>query len=140
MTTTDDERRRVAAALRRYVKTYACPTWRILCGIVLGGDNLNTVRMIQTLDRLADLIDPDTTTDTTKTGPDTTEALNSHPDLGTEEVPTSRVPECDREAVLSVAESMDSYAWLMVQLGVDTVPDVILGYVRRIREACGEVA
>ena len=58
MTPTDEERRRVAEALRRYVKTYACPTWRVLCGIVLGGDKLNTVRMIQTLDRLADLIEP----------------------------------------------------------------------------------
>ena len=56
---TDDERREVAERLRRYVRTYACPTWRALCGIVLGGDNLNTARMIQTLDRLADLIEPE---------------------------------------------------------------------------------
>lgn len=53
-----EERRRVAAELRRYVKPYRRPEWRILCGIVLGGNGLNTARMIQTIDRLADLIEP----------------------------------------------------------------------------------
>lgn len=59
-----------------------------------------------------------------------------HPELAT----AHTVRAVDREAMLNVAESMDSYAGLMVELGVDTVPDVLLGYVRRIREACGEVS
>lgn len=116
---TDDERREVAERLRRYVKTYACPTWRVLCGVVLGGDNLNTVRMIQTLDRLADLIDPDTTTDTTKS-----------PDVTTK---------CDREALLALAEEMQGYA--DVAASGDGYPYVNAGnlwtYADRIREACG---
>ena len=122
---TDDERRRVAAALRRYVKTYACPTWRVLCGIVLGGDKLNTVRMIQTLDRLADLIEP---------APKCSEAT----------------PKCDREALLDMEDEMFESATglaLISELEEDadlkdlqtTMAKVLFGYARRVREACGVV-
>ena len=85
----DDERRRVAERLRRYVKTYTCPTWRVLCGIVLGGDNLNTVRMIQTLDRLADLIEPN----------ESGQNRDRNQDSVQKESPIVQIEhECDREA------------------------------------------
>lgn len=60
MMATDDERRRVAAALRGYVRRYEAPTWKALCNIVLGREEgARDLRKIHTLDRLADLIDPD---------------------------------------------------------------------------------
>lgn len=56
---TDDERRRVAAALRGYVRRYEAPTWKALCNIVLGREEgAGDLRKIHTLDRLADLIEP----------------------------------------------------------------------------------
>ena len=56
---TDDERRRVAAALRGYVRRYKAPTWKALCNIVLGREEgAGDLRKIHTLDRLADLIEP----------------------------------------------------------------------------------
>lgn len=41
----------------------------------------------------------------------------------------------DRDALLETAESIESYAELMIQCGVKTVPDVLFDYARRIREA-----
>ena len=127
---TDDERRRVAEALREYASfdcecedkeefSVDCADWGERVLNLLGcGDTESACYA-----RLADLIEPE-----------------SGQNRDSVQIRVQKGPECDREAVLNVAESMDSYAWLMVQLGVDTVPDVILGYVRRIREACGEVA
>ena len=116
---TDDERRRVAAALRRYVKTYACPTWRVLCGIVLGGDKLNTVRMIQTLDRLADLIDPGPAK--APTGSDTA-PTSSHSNYGTQEVPTSQVPKYDATATCDMSQDCrDTVACDPTGRGVDSI-------------------
>lgn len=126
---TDDERRRVAAALRK-VRVFTLEGrqedgsaigWQValmsdLSKVVGVDDDIG----FDTFARLANLVDPDC-------------------DEGRYEGLHTARP-VDREAVLDVAESMDSYAWLMVQLGVDTVPEVLLGFVRRIREACGEAS
>ena len=122
MTPTDDERRDVAERLRELGKLAYSPdnTYELMAD-ALGVDDFEGTDEL--FARLADLIEPE-----------------SGQNRDSVQIRVQKGPECDREAVLNVAESMDSYAWLMVQLGVDTVPDVILGYVRRIREACGEVA
>ena len=122
MTPTDDERREVAERLRELGKLAYSPdnTYELMAD-ALGVDDFEGTDEL--FARLADLIEPE-----------------SGQNRDSVQIRVQKGPECDREAVLNVAESMDSYAWLMVQLGVDTVPDVILGFVRRIREACGEVA
>lgn len=54
------ERRRVAANLRQYLKKYETPDWRAFCNIILGEGRLDNLRKAQTFDRLADLIDCET--------------------------------------------------------------------------------
>lgn len=49
-------------------------------------------------------------------------------------------PMPDVDALLETAESIESYAELMIQCGVKTVPDVLFDYARRIREALGVTA
>ena len=65
--------------------------------------------------RLADLIDPDTTTDTTNS-----------PDLTTK---------CDRDALLALADELEGEGLA----GWASGPINVGEYARRIREACGEV-
>lgn len=106
---TDDERRRVAAALR----AESGPSLTKLMWLLgVGGERL--------FSRLADHIDPDTTSDTTKRDPDTTK--------------------CDSEALLALTgELTESY----VASGADG-DELVMSrgavalVVRRIREACGE--
>ena len=115
---TDDERRRVAAELRgMHDYETPIPIIRTCLGLRPGMlmDNETRRRMS---DRLADLIYPDTTTNTTKS-----------PDITTK---------CDREALLALAEEMavvtcDNRGELSISLGD------VHGLARRIREACGEV-
>lgn len=74
------------------------------------------------LTRIANLIDPDMTTDTTKTPADTTK--------------------CDRDALLALAdEMMDASIGISSAEGIRPLEAAYLvqGYARRIREACGEV-
>ena len=103
---TDDERRRVAERLR----AESGPSLIVLMSVLgVGGKDV--------FPRLADLIDPDTTTDTTKS-----------PDVTTK---------CDREALLALAEEMGLFA--------RTVPYPSAGkrvatFARRIRECCGAVS
>lgn len=111
---TDDERRRVAAALREYASfdcedegeeecLVDCADWgeRVLnllgCGDTEG----------ECYAALADLIEPDTTSDMTKTSEDMTK--------------------CDREALLALADEMDAEKNFVI----------VGGYARRIREALG---
>ena len=105
---TDDERRRVAERLREANG----PSLMVLMDVLgVGGAHLFA--------RLADLIDPDTTTDTTKS-----------PDVTTK---------CDREALLALAGEMQGYA--DGAASADGYPYVNAGelwsYADRIREACG---
>ena len=73
--------------------------------------------------RIADLIDPDTTTDTTKSSDVTTK--------------------CDRDALLALADEM-----MDVSIGISSADGIrplgaayiVQGYARKIREACGVVA
>ena len=106
---TDDERRRVAAELRG-MHDYETPTpiIRTCLGLRPGMlmDNETRRRMS---DRLADLIYPDTTTNTTKS-----------PDITTK---------CDREALLELADDLETYSLTISGIAVAD----------RIREACGEV-
>ena len=103
MAVTDDERRRVAAALR----AESGPSLTKLMWLLgVGGEHL--------FSRLADFIDPDATSDTTKREPDTTK--------------------CDREALLALADGLcDGYPYGLSHGGLEQLA-------RRIREACGEVA
>ena len=111
---TDDERRRVAAALREYASfdcedegeeecLVDCADWgeRVLnllgCGDTEG----------ECYAALADLIEPDTTSDMTK--------------------PSEDMTKCDREALLALADEMDAEKNFVI----------VGGYARRIREALG---
>ena len=67
--------------------------------------------------RLADLIDPDTTTDTTKTPGATTK--------------------CDREALLALADRLDGAEGVLGRCPI--MPRQLSIIASRIREACGEV-
>lgn len=53
----DEERKRVAANFRQYLKKYETPDWRAFCNIILGSGRLDNLRKAQAFDRLADLID-----------------------------------------------------------------------------------
>lgn len=130
---TDNERRRVAAALRK-TRVFTLEG-RQEDGSVVGwqvalmSDLSKTVGIddsigFDTFARLADLVDPDL-------------PPNLHLNLRTREEPTSVVPKFDREALLALASDMDLYA--------RTVPYPSCGrsvaaYADRIREACGETA
>ena len=126
---TDDERRRVAAALREYASfdceceddedcLVDCADWgeRVINLLDCGDTECECYAA------LADLIDPDTTSDTAKREPDTTK--------------------CDREALLALTGELDrSLSWcepdehgfVLVSVGR------LRGVARRIRELCGEV-
>lgn len=58
----DEERKRVAANFRQYLKKYETPDWRAFCNIILGSGRLDNLRKAQAFDRLADLIDRPTCT------------------------------------------------------------------------------
>lgn len=76
---TDDERRRVAAELRGYVRRYAVPTWKALCNIVLGREEgTSGLRKVHLLDRLAELIEPQPITGDTSDGYHTFNELYDH--------------------------------------------------------------
>ena len=155
---TDDERRRVAEALRgMHDYETAIPIVRTCLGLRRGEIMDPEVRRRMS-DRIADLIDPDTTSDTTKTAEDTTKtaedttkAPNSRPNCGTRKASASQVPKCDREALLALARWLDARA-------TDLLKTNSIDHSRRrtsarrehamdlmtacglIREACGEVA
>ena len=116
---TDNERREVARRLRAYGKEFVDATWRELCNVVLYDEDRypSTVRKLRLIDRLADLIDPDTTMDTTKTPTDTTKR--------------------DRGALLELADEMDKWALTCDHYDRQVSPLDVTKYARRIREALG---
>lgn len=109
---TDDERREVAQSLERYAHDQ------------LQGGLLNTLKLATGIDgtwrdvllRLADLIEPDTTTDTTKNAQDTTK--------------------CDRDALLALADDLGN----MSEELPPAFRDMGTSIAHRIREALGEGA
>ena len=60
------------------------------------------------------------------------------PDCGTQETASSRVPECDRDALLRIADEMERGAKESEAYFANVGPWEVIGYARRIREACGE--
>lgn len=117
---TDTERREVARRLRRAwvnvpdrnpVRHHMRVLYEIYAAVGLNDDGADAIDLF---DRLADLIDPDTTTDTTKNDPDTTK--------------------CDRDALLALADEIEDND-LTYSVSTQYVLD---SYARRIREACGE--
>ena len=120
---TDDERRRVAERLREYVDVpddwWADTYSGFYVEKCVFGD-VERHRESELFDRLADLIDPDTTTDTTKS-----------PELTTK---------CDRDALLALADEMGHPIKQAVwnQTAGVRREHIMAEYARRIREACGE--
>ena len=109
---TDEERREVAERLREL--DYADLQESLICAYLdaLGIEGYED--WIGIAHRLADLIDHDTTTDTTKSPGVTTK--------------------CDRDALLALADEMDErapYGWYSGER------DSLREYARRIREALG---
>ena len=126
---TDDERRRVAAALREYASfdcedegeeecLVDCADWgeRVLnllgCGDTEG----------ECYAALADLIDPDVNSH-----------QDSHPDLGTAEVVAPQVSKCDRDALLALADELEEDACWEVQTPGDT------SGAWRLKDACDRI-
>lgn len=108
---TDEERREVARRLREAASHYESmerdvdfyPVESAL-GLKPTGETAYTPESVRSL---ADLIEPDTTSDMTKTSEDMTK--------------------CDREALLALADEMDAEKNFVI----------VGGYARRIREALG---
>lgn len=125
----NDERARVAAKLREYASwddegcLVDCQEWgESVLNLIDCGDTEG-----ECYATLADLIDP-----TLKSS----EAIpNSHPNCGTEEATTSRVPECDRAALLALAEDVDGAA--EDSGGFKPLADMLHDIARTIRDACG---
>ena len=116
---TDDERREVAERLRAYGKEFGDPTWRELCNVVFFDDDLypSAVRKLHLIDRLADLIEPESG-----------QNLDTNRDTVPKESPAvQKAPECDREALLALAEEMEGIC--------DLLP--VRRWAHSIREACG---
>lgn len=142
---TNDERRRVAKALREYASfdcedegeeecLVDCADWgeRVLnllgCGDTEG----------ENYAYLADLIDPDTTADTTKSQTiSLSSSLCDHVvSAGSSEVTpkySEVTPKCDRDALLALAEECDE----MRDDGCSIGSYELYRIARRIREACG---
>ena len=108
---TDDERRRVAAALRYYASSDIdgglLPSLKDAAEVA--GGTWGTL-----FTRLADLIEP---------APKCSEAT----------------PKCDRDALLALADAMDGHADEMHDGCNFASSGDMRDYARRIREACGEV-
>ena len=145
----DEERRQVAERLRDKKAECEERGYPWMCDdliLALGYDH-DYEAGDEIFDRLADLIDPgttsDTTTDTTKSAEDTTKAPNSHPNLGTAEANASQVPECDmsqsrRDTVASdpTERGIDSiYEWCRERLeGADGAEDELYCSIMRAIE------
>lgn len=127
---TDDERREVARRLRE-VEGYAIPDRRFadhpITGEVIAAAVMYDLPDVKgLLGRLADLIEPS----------ESGQNRDRNQDSVQKESPIVQIEhECDREALLSVADALDDLAVReseLTPLGYSTLA-------RRIREACGEV-
>ena len=141
---TDDERRRVAAALRRMATKHDGVASNVL-EIRLGLESddrflYGSVFTSDSVNRLANLIDPDTTSDTTKSGPDTTKAPTSSDTAPTR---TDATATCDvsqdcRDTVACdpTERGIDSiYEWCRERLGgVDGAEDELYCAIMRAIE------
>ena len=138
---TDDERREVARRLRSLRKTNPGVTslghsylWSLLwavCGEGLGESNRDHwfERMCS---RLADLIDPG----------ESGQNLDKNRDTVQIESPAvQNAPECDRDALLALAEDVMEAAAMATAVdaskSAEMLAELLLDIARRIREACG---
>ena len=110
---TDDERREVAERLRHEART-------CIHSVLISPDDAL---------RLADLIDPG----------ESGQNLDTNRDTVQQESPAvQKAPECDREALLALADNVVAAAMTYPKRG-STSP-LLLRIARHIREACGVVA
>ena len=122
---TNDERRRVAAALRGYARRYKVPTWKALCNIVLGREEgTSGLRKVHLLDRLADLIEPSLQCPYYSS--------NQH------YCSIHDVPAMDRDALLALAEELDGLGLSGFSSGWSSGAVNVGSFARRIRKALGE--
>lgn len=131
---TSDERRRVAQALREM----ETPTWPTLTEAVMG----HAATRDKVVGRLAELIERDTTTDTTKTVEDTTkhvcDATATVTDTSaTRDMSQSCRSDIDRDALMALAEEMDRHADMAAGHVAYAARFDFAGWARRIREALG---
>ena len=134
---TNDERRRVAAALRECLDGKVClHNWRktiletVAEAVGMTAEDGPTAQDF--CDRLADLIDPDTATGQTR---GKTKSQDISPSVSL----------CDREALLALAEKAEKNAWYFaLDHDEDELRDRLIeaaedfsDVVRRIRDACG---
>lgn len=123
---TNDEKRRVAAELRESIPDGNFPKgkkgWGVLY-LTLFGHYMPNQRSAMTYrevaSRLAELIEPDTTTDTTKS-----------PDVTTK---------CDRHALLKLANRIQHHADNAAGFSTYAARFDLAGWAEVIREACGEM-
>lgn len=118
---TDDERRRAAAALRECLDGRVClhNWWETLLETVaeavgMTADDNPTAQDL--CDRLADLIDPDTTKSQT---------IGLSSSL------------CDRDALLGLADRLDIVGAIDADCEIVVSAETFLWFARRIRKACG---
>ena len=133
---TDDERRRVAERLRELGKLAYCPdnTYELMAD-ALGVDDFEGTDEL--FARLADLIEPS----------ESGQNLDRNQDSVQKESPIVQIEhECDRDALLALADEMDAEKGFEPPRNPHTYPsrfvrvELLYGYASRIREACGEVA
>lgn len=115
MTVMSDERREVARRLREL--DYSDLRESLICAYLDALGIEGYADWVGIAHHLADLIDPDTTTDTTKS-----------PELTTK---------CDRDALLALADEMEIDGAGALDDG-DWCKPLLVEYARRIREALGE--
>ena len=126
--TTSDERRRVAQALREM----ETPTWPTLTEAVVG----HAATRDKVVGRLADLMEPDTTTDTTKTAEDTTKHVcDASATCDMSQICRSGV---DRHALLKLADRIQHHADNSAGHSAYAARFDLAGWAEVIREALGE--
>ena len=142
MAVTDDERREVARMLREKSRKYARELSSSHTSInayhgvreVLYGTDGAPKSLCEFFDRLADLIDPG----------ESGQNLDKNRDTVQIESPAvQKAPECDREALLELAEDVTEAAAMATAVdaskSAEMLAELLLDIARRIREACGEV-
>ena len=144
---TDDERREVAERLRKLsgridMLGFDCPLAEAVRGhefCEMPCDECHSRLSAE----LADLIDPDTTGDTTEAAADTTKCVCDATATHTDASATCDMSQscrdavaCDREALLGLADEIETDG---VDCYVVSTQYVLDEYARRIRDACGEV-
>ena len=139
---TDDERRRVAERLREKSRKYARELYSSHTSInayhevreVLYGTDGAPKSLCEFFDRLADLIDPG----------ESGQNLDKNRDTVQIESPAvQKAPECDRDALLELAEDVTEAAAMATAVDASKsaklLAELLLDIARSIREACGEV-